>query len=61
MVGDAIDDLVDIRAEMLEVIWRWKNNGPLDAARYFQWSYGVHWGRHLHNLRSYVHAQIFEV
>jgi hypothetical protein len=60
MVGDAIDDLLDIRAEMLETVWRWENNGPQDAVWHFRLSYEGHWGRHLQNLCGYVHALIFE-
>lgn len=59
LLGDAIDDLADIALEMMEVEWRWLNNGPSDAAWYIHTSYG-HWARHLIDLRSYVHACLFE-
>jgi hypothetical protein len=59
-VGDAVDDLTDIALEMQEVAWRWENTGVDDAAWHFQFGYGSHWGRHLHDVRNYVHARLFE-
>ena len=59
MMGDGINDLLDIRAEMLEVAWRWENNGPADAQWYFRFSYETHWGRHLVDFRAYLHALQF--
>jgi hypothetical protein len=58
--ADAIDDLADIALELLRVEWRWINNGPADANWEFCWGYRSHWGRHLHDLRGYVHALQFE-
>jgi len=60
LVGDAIDDLADIARDILAVEWRWLNNGAADATWAFRWGYGNHWGRHLHDLRGYVHARRFE-
>lgn len=59
-VGDAIDDLADIARDLCEVVWRWENNGPDDANCAFRFGYQAHWGRHLHDLRSYIHALQFE-
>jgi hypothetical protein len=59
-LGDGIDDVADITGELLEVMWRWENNGPADAVWYFRFSYEAHWGRHLHSLRSYLHTLMFE-
>lgn len=59
MLGDAIDDLADIAVEMMEVEWRWNNNGPADAAWQFHVGY-AHWARHLIDLRGYVHTCLFE-
>jgi hypothetical protein len=56
MVGDAIDDLVDVWTELERVAWYLVRGGPEDAARYFAWSYDVHWGRHLRELQLYLHA-----
>lgn len=56
MVGDAIDDLVDVWTELERVAWYLVRGGPGDAARYYAWSYDVHWGRHLRELQLYLHA-----
>jgi hypothetical protein len=58
-LGDRIDDVADIAGELMEVVWRWENNGPADAVWYFRFSYEGHWGRHLHDLRRYLHALMF--
>jgi hypothetical protein len=60
LLGDAIDDLADIARDLIEVEWRWLNNGEADATWQFRWGYQFHWGRHLHDLRGYVHACQFE-
>jgi hypothetical protein len=60
LMGDAIDDLADIALEMKEVEWLWENSSPQDAERHFRFGYHIHWGQHLHDLRSYVHAQEFK-
>ena len=60
MVGDAIDDLADIALEMERVEQLWEKALPAEADRQFRYWYGAHWGRHLHNLRSYIHARQFE-
>lgn len=59
-VGDAIDDLSDIAGDLEEVVWRWENISIDDAAWSFRFTYQSHWGRHLHSLRSYLHALMFE-
>jgi uncharacterized protein DUF5063 len=58
-MGDAIDDLADIALDMKRIEWRWDYNGPQDAAWHFRFGYRTHWGRHLHDLRSYVHDKQF--
>lgn len=60
MFGDAIDDLADIASELIRVEWCWVNSGPVDATWQFRLGYRAHWGRHLHDLRGYVHARQFE-
>lgn len=60
MMGDAIDDLSDIALELKQVEWLWENSDRQEAERHFRFGYQIHWGRHLHDLRSYVHAQQFE-
>jgi hypothetical protein len=54
MMGDAIDDLADIARDMAEVVWRWDNVDPKDAAWYYRLNY-LHWGGHLLELRRYIH------
>jgi len=59
MVADAINDLRDIRRDLLEVLWRWENIGQTDATDSFCESYEIHWGRfHLPGLRQYVSAKL---
>lgn len=56
LTGDAIDDLADIALDLSEVVWRVEHFGMDDAAWHFRFLYVVHWGRHLHHLRVYLHA-----
>jgi len=59
MVGDAIDDITDIARDLGEVVWRWQVLGADDANWHFRFGYQTHWGRHLHELRFYLHAKQF--
>jgi hypothetical protein len=59
MVGDAIDDIADIALVLTETLWRWDNLGFDDAYWHFRSTYQIHWGRHLHELRSCLHAVLF--
>ena len=54
IVGDAIDDLVDIYKELFEVSWRWQNTSIADALWHYDYMYRSHWGLHLRNLQLYV-------
>ncbi len=56
MVGDAIDDLADISADLEQVIWRFENIGPDDAHWHFRFLFEIHWGMHLRQLSLYLHA-----
>lgn len=56
MVGDAIDDLADISADLEQVIWRFENLGPDDAHWHFRFLFEIHWGMHLRELSLYLHA-----
>lgn len=60
MAGDAIDDLADIALELEHVVWLWENARAGDAAWHYRFGYRTHWGRHLHDLRSHLHARQFE-
>jgi len=57
--GDAIDDLADIVQEIEELCWRFDHLGPRDAYWHLHLLYRAHWGRHLRDLSSYVHAKQF--
>jgi hypothetical protein len=59
MCGDAIDDLSDIRGDLMEVLWRYENVGPDEAHWYFKLLYWMHWGRHLRELSLYLHAKMW--
>ena len=59
-VGDAVDDLTDVVGEMRAIVWRCKNVDEEDAAWHFRFGYRTHWGRHLHDLRRYLHLLMFE-
>ena len=60
-MGDAIDDLADIWAEMIEVKLLWDAGLMSAAGIQFKLGYEFHWGRHhLHPLRNYISALTFE-
>ena len=60
LVGDAIDDLADIYAELRGVDWLSANGSQADTIWQFRHSYQAHWGRHLLNFRSYLHRKLHE-
>jgi hypothetical protein len=60
LVGDAIDDLADLYAELRGVDWLSINSGQADALWHFRFGYQSHWGRHLLDLRSYLHWKLYE-
>jgi len=60
MVGDAMDDLHDIIADLSEIVWRWQETSEADAIWHLRLSFEHHWGRHAVNLRSYLHGRLFE-
>ena len=55
-VGDAIDDLLDITSELLDVEWRWSNTSESDALFHLQNGFRTHWREHLRGLQLYLHA-----
>jgi hypothetical protein len=59
-LADAYDDIADIACELQAVIWYWQNTTVIDAVWCFRFGYQSHWGRHLMNLRSYLHRRLFE-
>jgi len=60
MVGDAIDDLADIYKDLSGVAWLLENGNDADALWQFRFDFQSHWGRHLLNLRSYLHWRLYE-
>jgi hypothetical protein len=59
-VGDAIDDIVDITAELSAVLKVWKSEGERQAMRALAGAYKAHLGDHLRDLQRYLHARFRE-
>lgn len=55
-MSDAIGDLAEIAVDLIEVLELFDLDRPNDAIWSFRWGYQFHWGRHLHELRTYLHA-----
>lgn len=55
IVGDAIDDILDITNDLKEVLWRFDQNGVDDANWHFRFLFQMHWGEHLHGLANYLY------
>ena len=53
----AVGDLVEIPADLQEVLWLFENASHNDAVWNFRFGYQTHWGRHLHEVRTYLHAR----
>ena len=56
LVGDGIDDIADIYADVKEVQWCWDNTSADDALWRLTNSFGSHWGMHLRSLQYYLHV-----
>lgn len=52
----AVGDLAEIAADLHEVLWLFENATQDDAVWQFRWGYQFHWGKHLHELRAYLHS-----
>ena len=52
----ATSDLAEIAADLSEVLWLFENAGHNDAVWNFRFGYQSHWGRHLHEVRTYLHG-----
>jgi hypothetical protein len=57
LVADGIDDIADIAADLADAAWRWEHVGEANAIWHLKLLHG-HWGRHLLDLRSYLHAKL---
>jgi hypothetical protein len=53
-LGDAIDDLVDITLDLLEVKWRIENNSLNDGLRYFKFIFYAHTQQHILGLLNFM-------
>lgn len=60
MMGDAIDDLLDITNEMLATQWHLQQAGPDDALWEFAFGYDHHWRHHMRCLLWYLEMRRFE-
>jgi hypothetical protein len=58
MIGDAIDDIMDIANDLKEVLWRFERFGAEDAHWHFRFLFEVHWGQHLRDLARYLHSRL---
>ena len=54
LVADPYDDIADLRSDLEEVAWCFRNTSENDALWRFQFGYQYHWGDHLSNLRWYL-------
>lgn len=52
----SIGDLAEIATDLRRVLWLFENASFNDAVWDFRFGYQTHWGRHLHELRPYLHA-----
>ena len=57
MVGDAVDDLIDIILDLIEIKWRYENNSENDALWYFQLSFYTHTQQHILNLLNFLKSK----
>lgn len=57
LIGDAVDDLVDIIGDLQDVKWNLENTTINNAKWHFEFSYRSHWGFHLRELQLFLHRQ----
>lgn len=55
MMGDAIDDIADITADLQTVVWYADHHGAAYADAYFR-DFHFHWGQHARELLVLLHA-----
>jgi hypothetical protein len=56
MIGDAIDDLADIAADLQDVAWHWKHTSINNALWHFRFGFKAHWDDHLRYLQFFIRA-----
>jgi hypothetical protein len=59
-LGDAIDDLCDITADLQVARWFAEHRGSAVGAALLAWSFDFHWGQHLRELQGYLHCRLRE-
>ena len=55
LIGDSVNDLAGIAAEITETLRRWEQIGEEHALCYFRSGYQRHWEMRLRNLQGYLH------
>ncbi len=60
MMGDAIDDLLDITNEMVAAQWHFQQGRPHEALWEFAFGYDHHWRYHMRCLLWYLEMRRFE-
>jgi len=58
IVGDAIDDILDIANDLKIILWRFENFGEDDSHWYFRMLFQIHWGEHLRGLANYLYWRL---
>jgi hypothetical protein len=53
-LGDAVDDLLDIIKDLLEVKWRIENNSLADGLYFFKFIFSAHTQQHILDLLSFM-------
>lgn len=56
-VGDAIDDLVDVITDLLEIKWRYENNGKNDAFWFFKLIFFTHTQQHIIDILKFMKSK----
>jgi len=52
-IGDALDDLTDIQADLKAFLWRWDHTSK-DDALFHLWTLMPHWMGHVRGLQRYL-------
>ena len=58
-LGDAIDDIVDIVADLKDVKWYFENTSRNNAIWHFVIGFRSHWGGHVRELQTYLYRNYY--
>jgi len=58
-LGDAIDDIVDIVADLKDVKWYFENTSKNNAIWHFVTGFRSHWGGHVRELQTYLYRNYY--